>query len=288
MAFRILATRPTPEAARSTLHAPRHTPPPPIEMKQRVALITGGTRGIGLGIARALLREGFHVAVNGVRAEEEISEVLGELRQAGPDVVYCRGNVATAADRSAIMEKVRSHFGRLNILVNNAGIAPSVRADLLDASEESFVNVLKTNLQGPYFLTQQAARWMVAQKDAEENAFYCIINVGSISATHASPNRGEYCVSKAGIAMATQLWAVRLGEHDIPVYEIRPGIIETDMTAGVKEKYDRQIADGLTLQRRWGLPEDVGRTAAALARGDLRYSTGQVVMVDGGLGVGRF
>jgi 3-oxoacyl-[acyl-carrier protein] reductase len=162
-----------------------------------------------------------------------------------------------------------------------------VRADILDATEESYELVMKINLQGPYFLTQAVANWMIEQRRADAAYEGCVINISSISATVASPSRGEYCISKAGVSMATQLWAARLGEFDIPVYEIRPGIIETDMTAAVKEKYDKLIGEGLLVQARWGAPEDIGKAAAMLARRDLAYSTGQVIMVDGGYSVQR-
>jgi 3-oxoacyl-[acyl-carrier protein] reductase len=175
----------------------------------------------------------------------------------------------------------------LHVLVNNAGVAPKVRADILEASEESFERLIKINLQGPYFLTQAVANWMVSQKNADPAFEGCIVNISSISASVASPNRGEYCISKAGISMATKLWAVRLSEFGIPVYEVRPGIIKTDMTAAVQAKYDALIAEGLLLQPRWGLPEDVGRAVAMLVRGDMAYSTGQVFVVDGGLTVER-
>jgi NAD(P)-dependent dehydrogenase (short-subunit alcohol dehydrogenase family) len=180
-----------------------------------------------------------------------------------------------------MLDAVRQQFGRLDVLVNNAGIAPKVRADILEAGEESFDEIIRTNLKGPYFLTQAAARWMIEQKSG------CIINVSSISATVASVNRGDYCISKAGVAMATQLWAARLGEFGINVYEVRPGVIKTDMTAPVTAKYDKLFAEGLAPQRRWGTPEDVGKVVASLARGDFPYSTGAVVMVDGGLTVQR-
>jgi len=171
--------------------------------------------------------------------------------------------------------------------VNNAGVAPAARADLLDAGEESFERLVRTNLQGPYFLTQAVARWMIEQVRAGGGWSGCVVNVTSVSATVVSTNRGEYCVSKAGLAMAAQLWAVRLAEFAIPVYEVRPGIIRTDMTAGVADKYDRLIAEGLVPQGRWGTPEDVGRVVAALARGDAPYSTGAVLVVDGGLTIPR-
>ncbi|HAR65365.1 MAG TPA: 3-ketoacyl-ACP reductase, partial [Lentisphaeria bacterium] len=171
--------------------------------------------------------------------------------------------------------------------VNNAGVAPKVRADILDASEDSYDWVMDVNLKGPYFLTQLMANWMIAQRKAAADFAGCIVNVSSISSTVASPSRGEYCLSKAGMSMATLLWATRLGEYDIPVYEVRPGITETDMTAGVKEKYDTLIADGLLLQQRWGQPADTGKVVAMMARGDVGYSTGQVITVDGGLLVPR-
>ena len=186
-----------------------------------------------------------------------------------------------------MIERIRESFGRLNVLVNNAGVAPKERLDILEATEESFAWVVATNLQGPYFLTQLAANWMVEQKRGAPDDFFCVVNVGSISATVASTNRGEYCVAKAGIGMMTQLFAARLGEFDIPVYEIRPGVTKTDMTAGVQEKYDKLIAEGLCVQKRWGYPEDSGKVVAAMARGDLPYSTGQVIMVDGGLTLPR-
>lgn len=254
---------------------------------KRVALVTGGTRGIGLGVASALAREGFDLCVCGVREETAAAESLASLRDLGAEVLYARCNVANRDQRAAMLDSIRSTYGRLHVLVNNAGIAPRERRDVLEATEESFEEVLKTNLQGPYFLTQAAARWMVEQKKADPSWLGCIINVSSISATVASVSRGEYCISKAGVSMATQLWAVRLGEFDIPVYEVRPGVIATDMTGGVKEKYDRLIADGLCVQRRWGAPDDVGKAAAALARTDFPYSTGQVLMVDGGLTLSR-
>jgi 3-oxoacyl-[acyl-carrier protein] reductase len=255
--------------------------------QRRVALVTGGARGIGFGIAQALAREKFDLAVCGVRDSPAVAPALTELRQLGADVLYLRADISDTAARGRLMAAVREKFGRLHVLVNNAGTAPKVRADVLEATEESFEWVLKVNLQGPYFLTQQCAQWMIEQKKAEPNWRGCIINISSVSATVASVNRGEYCISKAGMAMATQLWAARLGEFDIPVYEIRPGLIRTDMTAGVQVKYDELIAEGLLAQSRWGATEDVGKAAAMLARGEIGYSTGQVLMVDGGLTLQR-
>lgn len=254
---------------------------------KRVAFITGGSRGIGYGIAEHLAKAGFDLAINGVRPEEAAREALDGLRALGAKVIYCPGDVASRQARTAMMDNIRGRFGRLHVLVNNAGVAPKERRDILEATEESFQHVLTTNLLGAYFLTQAAANWMIQQRAEGPDFTGCIVNVSSISATVASVNRGEYCVAKAGLSMATQLFAVRLGEYDIPVYEIRPGIIRTDMTAGVTGKYDKLIDDGLCVQKRWGYPDDVGRAVAALARGDFPYSTGQVILVDGGLTLPR-
>lgn len=254
---------------------------------KKVALITGGSRGIGLGIAQHLASKGFDLAINGMREASAVKETLDSLRQLGAETLYCRGDISSSHDRAGMLHEVKGHFGRLNVLVNNAGVAPKERRDVLETSEESFDYVVGTNLKGNYFLTQAAANWMVEQKKAWAAFEACIINVSSISATVASVNRGEYCVSKAGLSMVTQLFAVRLGEFGIPVFEVRPGIISTDMTAGVKEKYDRLIEGGLTVQKRWGLPDDVGKAVAALASGDFPYSTGHVIMVDGGLTIPR-
>ncbi len=255
--------------------------------RRKVALVTGACRGIGLGIAKALAEDGCDIVVNDIHKESAVGAALAGVKDLGADVLYSRADVSTSEGRAKMIEDTRLEFDRLNVLVNNAGVAPKVRADILEATEESFDRVIGINLRGPYFLTLAAANWMIKQKQADPEFKACIVNISSISATVASVSRGEYCISKAGIGMATKLWAARLGEFDIPVYEIRPGIIRTDMTAGVKEKYDGLIADGLCLQRRWGLPEDVGRAVAMMVRGDIAYSTGQVVMVDGGMSVPR-
>ena len=254
----------------------------------KVALITGGTRGIGLGIAIELAKAGFNLALNGIRDETTVADVLEELRKTGIQATYFQGDVSMKEDRQRLVHAVYKHFGRVNVLVNNAGIAPAERRDILDATEESFEKVLHVNLQGPYFLTQLMANQMIETKKQLPHEFFCIINVSSVSASFASINRGEYCISKAGIAMATKLWATRLGEFDIPVYEIQPGVIRTDMTSGVQQKYDLLFQNGMAIQPRWGMPEDVGRVAAAMASGSMPYSTGQVVMVDGGMTVPRF
>ena len=253
----------------------------------KIAFITGGTRGIGFGVALALGKAGFDLAVNGMRNEGDVTDALEELRNLGVNVAYFQGNVAVSEDRQAMLDKILSHFGAVNVLVNNAGIAPRERADILHAKEEIWDEVMEINLKGPYFLTQIFANYFVEKK--LENPLFeaSIINISSISAFVASVNRGEYCISKAGIAMATKLWATRLGEYDIPVYEIQPGIIKTDMTAGVVEKYDKLFQEGISLQRRWGLPDDVGKVAAMLAQGNMPYATGQAIKVDGGLHIQR-
>jgi len=256
-------------------------------MSKKIAIVTGGSRGIGLGIVKQLLSDGFSVMLNGVRPEESIADVMSELRDAGGDVAYCAGDVSDKAARENLIQATKDAFGALHVLVNNAGVAPKVRADILEAEEDSYDWVMDVNLKGPYFLTQLAANWMIEQKKADERFEASIINVNSISATVVSVNRGEYCISKAGMAMMTGLWAARLGEFGIPVYEIRPGVTATDMTSGVTEKYDKLIADGLTVTPRWGYPEDCGKAVASLARGDFPYSTGQVIMVDGGLTLPR-
>ncbi len=272
---------------------------------QRVALITGGSRGIGFGIAEKLAAEKWDLVINGVREESAVTEPLAKLRAHGVRVGYARGDVGSAEGRAAIIKATRdlaagfrsqvpgsstSHPApstSINLLVNNAGVAPKVRADLLETSEESYDYVVNTNLRGVFFLTQAFARDMVAAKKADANFSGAIINITSISATVVSINRGEYCIAKAGLSMLSQLFATRLGAEGIPVYEVRPGVIKTDMTAGVTEKYDKLIAGGLSIQPRWGYPEDVGKAVAGLARGDFPFSTGQVVMVDGGLVIPR-
>jgi NAD(P)-dependent dehydrogenase (short-subunit alcohol dehydrogenase family) len=213
--------------------------------------------------------------------------VIEPLRQAGSTVHYTAADLAHADARTRLLDEVRDRFGVVNLLVNNAGRAPRVRADLLDTAEENFADLLRTNLQGPYFLTQAIARAQLERRRTEPGFVASIVFITSVSAEMASVNRGEYCVSKAGLAMAARLFAARLAEAGITVYEVRPGIIATDMTAPVHDAYDRRIADGLVPERRWGQPEDVGRVVAALARGDLPYATGSVIHVDGGLSLPR-
>jgi NAD(P)-dependent dehydrogenase (short-subunit alcohol dehydrogenase family) len=255
--------------------------------RRPVALVTGGTRGIGLGIARALASTGWDLAISGLRPASEVNAVVDELSATGAAVFYRAADVAVSADRVGLVASTIERFGRVNVLVNNAGRAPRERADLLAATEESFEEVVRTNLQGPYFLTQHVARVMVEARASDPSTPAAIVFITSVSAAMTSINRGEYCVSKAGLSMAASLFAVRLAGHGIPVYEVRPGVIATDMTSRVKDVYDQRIADGLVPDGRWGTPEDVGRVVAALARGDLPYATGSVIHVDGGLAIPR-
>lgn len=255
----------------------------------KVALVTGGSRGIGLGIAGKLAAEKWDVVINGVRPEADVADTLAALRKHGTRIGYARGDIASTEGRSSILAATREFAGgkAINLLVNNAGVAPKVRADLLDMTEESYDLLLDTNLKAAFFLTQAVVKEMLAAREANPAFNAMVVNITSVSATMVSINRGEYCIAKAGFAMMTQLFAVRLGAAGIPVYEVRPGVIKTDMTAGVTEKYDKLIADGLFTQPRWGYPEDVAKAVAALARGDMAYSTGQVILVDGGMAIPR-
>jgi len=242
------------------------------------ALVTGGSRGIGRAIALALGKQGFAVAVNYVNNAQAAEAVVSEINSSGGQATAVRGDVASADDRRGMVEQTLAAFGQIDLLVNNAGVAPDVRADILDATEASFDRLISTNLKGPYFLTQLVARHMIERKIAAK-----IISVTSVSAYAPSVNRGDYCVSKAGLAMMTKLYAARLAEHGINVYEIRPGIIETDMTGPVKAKYDELIFNkDLTPIRRWGTPDDVARAVVAIATDLLPFSTGEIINVDGG------
>jgi len=251
--------------------------------QKKVALVTGGSRGIGFGVALELAANGFDIVINGRRDASSVADAIAQLKNFGAQVLYCQADVSSREDHATMLGDIEKIFGRLDVLVNNAGVAPEVRADILEASPESFDRLININLKGPYFLTQAAANWMIRQRKADPAYRGCIVNVSSCSATVVSVNRGDYCISKAGVAMATQLWAARLAEFDIDVFEVRPGIIATDMTSGVKEKYDKLFEQGLTLNKRWGQPKDIGKCVASLARGDLSYATGQVINIDGGL-----
>jgi NAD(P)-dependent dehydrogenase (short-subunit alcohol dehydrogenase family) len=250
-------------------------------MTRPVALVTGASRGIGRGIAVALAGAGHDVVVNYVANAEAAADVVSEVEGLGARAVAVRADVSVAADRDRLVEETVAAFGGLDLLVNNAGVAPVVRADILEADEESFDRVLSVNLRGPYFLTQLVARRLIEQGRRDVPAK--IVVISSISAYTASVNRGDYCLAKAGLAMMVKLYAARLAEHGIGVFEVRPGVIDTDMTAGVRERYDRLIlAEGLTPIRRWGRPEDVGKAVVAVATDLLPFSTGQVIDVDGG------
>jgi 3-oxoacyl-[acyl-carrier protein] reductase len=249
---------------------------------RRVALVTGASRGIGRGVALALAGAGYDMVVNYATNAAAAQEVAGRIEAAGGRALPVRADIGSTADRERLVAEAYGAAGRLDLLVNNAGAAPRVRADLLEAGEDSFDEVLGVNLKGPYFLTQLVANRMVGQVRDGAVTDPKIVTISSISAYAASVNRGDYCLAKAGLAMLTKLYAARLAEHGIGVYEIRPGIIATDMTGPVKEKYDRLIADGLTPIRRWGRPEDVARAVVAVATDLLPFSTGQVIDVDGG------
>ncbi len=256
-------------------------------MNRPVALITGGTRGIGLGVARALAARGWDLALCGLRAPDVVRETIDDLATSESEVLYVCADVSSRTDRDHLVRSVIERFGRIDALINNAGRAPGERADLLDATEDSFAELVATNLQGPYFLTQSVARAMVARRRAHPSARSAIVFITSVSAEMASTNRGDYCVSKAGLAMAAQLFAVRLASEGIAVFEVRPGIIDTDMTAAVHDVYEKRIMDGLVPAGRWGRPEDVGAVVASLLSPDSAYATGSVLHVDGGLHLPR-
>lgn len=248
----------------------------------KCAVITGASRGIGAGIAEKLASEHWDLALCARQDVETGRAQCAQLKaKYGIDADYFRCDISSDSDRENTISAIIERFGSIDALINNAGVAPKVRADILEMTGESYDFVMNINLRGSFFFTQLAARQMASQRSGT------IINIGSCSATVASINRGEYCMSKAGMGMATKLWAVRMAEFGVNVYEIRPGIIETDMTSGVKEKYDNLIAGGLTLQPRWGYPEDIAKAVASLLRGDLAYSTGQVINIDGGMNIGK-
>jgi NAD(P)-dependent dehydrogenase (short-subunit alcohol dehydrogenase family) len=252
-------------------------------------LVTGAGRGLGRGIALQLAEQGCSVVINYARNASAAAETAEACRAAAASgaqsFITVQADVASAADRRRLLDETLARFGRLDALVNNAGVAPAIRADIVDATEASFETLLRTNLQGPYFLTQLVARhWLGSPAPAGGRK---IIFITSISADTASISRGDYCVSKAGLAMAVQLWAARLAGDGIQVVEVRPGVMATDMTAGVKDKYDALLAGGLVPQMRWGTPEDVGRAVRAVIGGSFPFSTGAVIPVDGGFGIRR-
>ncbi|HEX5102434.1 MAG TPA: 3-ketoacyl-ACP reductase [Pirellulaceae bacterium] len=252
-----------------------------------VALVTGASRGIGRAIAVRLAREGYAVGVNYHSNANAAAEVVKEIEQAGGRALPFQADVAQAADRQGMAADLLDRFGRLDVLVNNAGITSIGRKDLLEATEESWDAVFATNLKGPFFLAQLAARKMIGLIEAQAISRGTIVNVSSISAHAASTNRADYCMAKAAMQMMTWLLADRLAEEQILVYEVCPGVIASDMTAPVKEKYDKLIADGMSPIRRWGQPEDVAAAVAMLASGALGFSTGERINVDGGVHIRR-
>jgi 3-oxoacyl-[acyl-carrier protein] reductase len=253
-----------------------------------VVLVSGASRGLGRGVAVRLAGEGYSVAVNyagnAEAARQTVERCVAARLYKAQRFLQVQGDIGSTEQRLALVDTVLSELGRIDGLVNNAGIAPKVRADITEASEQSFEQLMRTNLQGPYFLTQRVVNyWLTDRPRALLPLGFKIVFVTSISANTASINRGDYCISKAGLSMAAQLWAVRLAAEGIQVVELRPGIMATDMTAAVKDKYDSLIAEGLVPERRWGTPEDVGAAVAAVMRGDLPFTTGAVVEIDGGL-----
>jgi NAD(P)-dependent dehydrogenase (short-subunit alcohol dehydrogenase family) len=260
-------------------------------MTNRVALVTGGSRGIGRAICVALARAGCDVMINYVSNQAAAEEAREKVQGTGQatKVAICQADVGNLSDHARLLDTTRAQFGRLDYLVNNAGIAPDKRVDLLESDSGSFDRLIGVNLRGPYFLTQAAARWMIEHKKSVtvDNYNPAIINISSVSAFAASPERGDYCISKSGLAMMTKLFAFRLADEGINVYEIRPGVIDTDMTSNVKGKYDQMITGGLTPIKRWGTPEDVGLAVAAIVSGSLPFSTGEVINIDGGFHLRR-
>ena len=257
-------------------------------IKEKVAIVTGAARGIGYGIAKKLADDGFALAIFDIINKEDVLDNISELEKKSVPVLYYQGDLSKEDDRGDFADQLMSEFGRVDILVNNAGVAPKERKDIMEMSAESFDFVLGINLKATFFMTQKIADIMLkeALEDPEEFSPQ-IINIASISSYTSSPGRGEYCISKAGVSMITKLFADRLAEEGINVYEIRPGIILTDMTTVVKDKYDKLIAEGLTPIKRWGYPEDIANAVSVFASGKLNFSTGEVINVDGGFHLRR-
>lgn len=255
-----------------------------------VAIVTGGTRGIGNAICVQLAKDGFSIVTFGRSAADEIKPNLDLIRNAlqkDGEILHVQGSIDSEKDRERLFDETVQRFGRIDTLINNAGVAPSVRQDLLSTTPESFDRVMSINLRGPFFLTQRIANFMTQKTCAIENYCPMIINISSISAYVSSTMRGEYCISKAGLSMLTCLFADRLAEFGINVYEIRPGIIATDMTSAVTEKYTKMINDGLLPIKRWGTPQDVADAVSVLCSGKLPYSTGEIINIDGGFHLRR-
>lgn len=258
---------------------------PNVRKQAPVALVTGGRRGIGRGIAYALAMSGFDVAIADLEQDADAEETLQGIRAQGRKAAFAKCDIADLGTHAAVLESVERALGPVSCLVNNAGISVAKRGDLLEATPESFDRLINVNLRGPFFFTQRVAAGFMAQPSASQ--YRCIINVSSANAFAASTNRGEYCISKSAVSMATKLFATRLGAAGIGVFEVRPGVIRTGMTAVAAADYERRIADGLTPIPRWGEPEDIGRAVAALASGAFGFSTGDAIHVDGGLHIQR-
>ncbi len=259
----------------------------------KIALVTGGSRGIGEGIVLELAKAGLDIAIVSVSADENVTDrgaykVKADVEALGRRAVVIKADVSNDKDWQRILDETLDAFGAVDLLVNNAGVSLQQRFDILETTTESYDRVMGINLRGPFFLSQIVARQMISQIEAGRAESAAIVFVSSISAYASSVNRAEYCMSKAGLSMCTALFADRLAAHGIGAYEIRPGIVASDMTAGVRDKYDKLILEGdLLPQKRWGQPEDVGRVVVAIARGDFAYSTGQVFDVDGGFHLRR-
>jgi NAD(P)-dependent dehydrogenase (short-subunit alcohol dehydrogenase family) len=263
-----------------------------LKTEKRVALVTGAGQGIGRGIALALAREGYALAGNDIRYEENLTEsglfeVKARVEEGGGEFLPLPGDIADFSDQEKMVSAVLDRFGRIDVLVNNAGVAPLERKDVLEAAAESYDRVMSINTRGPFFLTQRVARTMLGQEQAASGPPPCVVFISSISAEVSSPTRAEYCISKAGVSQMARIFAHRLASEGINVYELRPGIFRTEMTEAVRERYDRVISEGLVPQKRWGLPEDAGKAVASLVRGDFAYATGLVVEISGGMQIRR-
>lgn len=260
-----------------------------ILMGNKVIIVTGASRGIGRGISLMLAENDCTIIAVGTRAG--VPEYLKELTDRSPESIYIKADISCETDCDKLVREVERCFGNIDFHINNAGIAPSVRTDILETTYESFDRLLDVNLKGTFFLTQKIAKLMLKNVGADDSVrsrnIRGIINISSISAYTASVSRPEYCISKAGISMVTALFADRLAEYNINVYEIRPGIIQTDMTAGVLEKYNKLIGEGLLPISRMGQPDDVAKAVLAIVSGLLPYSTGEIINVDGGFHIRR-
>jgi 3-oxoacyl-[acyl-carrier protein] reductase len=254
---------------------------------KKTALITGAARGIGLGIAKCLSSIGYDIILNDIIDNYLAEKSINKIKKSGTEVLYCKADISKPEQRETMLNEIYKKFSIINILVNNAGIAPESRLDITMAREEDFEKTIKVNLQGPFFLTQAVANNMIKHRVKNKDDFFCIINISSVASHNAISARGEYCISKAGVSMATKLWAARLAGENIMVFEIQPGIIETEMTKNLTQMHNKMIAQGLIPQNKRGTPDDVGKAVASLVQGGFNYSTGQIIRVDGGLLIQR-